>query len=136
MLEEDAEQDHRGIVYTNCASKSDFLFNAHHTIQVFFLCQTGHQVFHYHEKTPHGKKNACAVHRSGEVTKGFDTLQELADYIYTEFGSTWRDHILAKEVDQRRMRLPTQYPIRETRAISDEEMVCDEDVTIPVFPKW
>ena len=72
---------------------------------------------------------------SGGVTKGLDTLQELVDYIYTEFGSTWQDHILAKEVGQRRMRIPTQCPIRETRAISDEEVVCNEDVTIPSIPQ-
>ena len=52
-------------------------------------------------KPPRDKKSVCAVRCKGRVTKGFDTLQELVDYIYAEYGSSWQTHISTKSVAQR-----------------------------------
>ena len=84
-------------------------------------------------KPPRGKKSVCAVRCSGGVTKGFDTLQELVDYIYAEYGSSWQAHISTKGAAQRRTTLP---PNRATRATTpDEEVAGDQDIIIPNVPQ-
>lgn len=67
-------------------------------------------------KPPCGKKSVCPYAAQGEWQRVFDTLRELVNYIYAEYGSSWLTHISTKSVEQRRTALPpnraTRYNIR------------------------
>ena len=40
---------------------------------------------------PRGNISTCAVRRTGGITKAFNTIQELVDHIYAEYGNTCPD---------------------------------------------
>ena len=47
---------------------------------------------------PSGKKAICAIQKNGGITKTFDTKAELVQYIYSEHGDSWKQHVQLKDI--------------------------------------
>ena len=72
----------------------------------------------YVRAPPRGKKRFCGVKLNegcGGITKSFNTLAELAEHIYSEFGEGWKNMIQCKKTQE-----PPQHQRQETKPLSKE----------------